>query len=76
MKIEIYLYDETGERKIGFANETNCQSLIINGFHVIQGGAINRSDTGMSQLSEAVVNMQHGNGVSIGELISDERELN
>jgi hypothetical protein len=38
MKIEIYLYDETGTRKVGKAIETDCQELIINGMRVIQGG--------------------------------------
>ena len=73
MKIEIYLYDETGTRKVGFAQETDCQSLIVNGVHVIQGGGVHAE---MRQLSQAVVNMQHGDGVSIGELLTDERELN
>ena len=41
MKIEIYLYDETGQRAVGKAIETNCQSLIINGEHVIANGGIN-----------------------------------
>ena len=40
MKIEINLYDETGERVVGKAIETDCQSLIINGVHVIQGGGV------------------------------------
>jgi hypothetical protein len=41
MKIEINLYDETGERVVGKAIETNCDSLIINGMHIIQGGGVN-----------------------------------
>ena len=41
MKIEIYLYDETGQQRVGKAIETNCQSLIINGEHVIANGGIN-----------------------------------
>jgi hypothetical protein len=40
MKIEIYLYDETGTRKVGKAIETDCQELIINGMRVIQGGGV------------------------------------
>ena len=34
MKIEINLYDDTGERVVGKAIETDCQSLIINGIHI------------------------------------------
>jgi hypothetical protein len=41
MKIEINLYDETGQQVVGKAIETNCQSLIINGQHVIANGGIN-----------------------------------
>ena len=73
MKIEINLYDETGTQVVGKAIETDCQSLIINGIHVIQGGGVHAE---MRQLSQAVVNIQHGDGVSIGELLTDERELN
>ena len=73
MKIEINLYDETGRVIVGKAMETDCQSLIVNGVHVIQGGGVHAE---MRQLSQAVVNMQHGDGVSIGELLTDERELN
>ena len=40
MKIEINLYDETGERVVGKAIETDCQSLIINGMHLIQAGGV------------------------------------
>jgi hypothetical protein len=40
MKIEINLYDETGERIVGKAIETDCQSLIINGMHIIQAGGV------------------------------------
>jgi len=41
MKIEIMLYDETGTVVVGKAIETSCQSLIINGVHVIAQGGIN-----------------------------------
>lgn len=41
MKIEINLYDETGQQIVGKAIETNCQSLIINGVHIIANGGIN-----------------------------------
>jgi|TARA_R100000482_G_C5106595_1_gene138326 hypothetical protein len=41
MKIEINLYDETGQQVVGKAIETNCQSLIINGQHVIANGGVN-----------------------------------
>jgi hypothetical protein len=41
MKIEIMLYDETGTVVVGKAIETDCQSLIINGAHVIAQGGIN-----------------------------------
>ena len=40
MKIEINLYDETGERVVGKAIETDCQSLIINGIAIIQAGGV------------------------------------
>ena len=40
MKIEINLYDETGTQVVGKAIETDCQSLIVNGVHVIQGGGV------------------------------------
>jgi hypothetical protein len=40
MKIEINLYDDTGERIVGKAIETDCQSLIINGMHIIQDGGV------------------------------------
>ena len=40
MKIEINLYDDTGERVVGKAIETDCQSLIINGMHIIQAGGV------------------------------------
>ena len=36
MNIEINLYDETGERVVGKAIETDCSCLIVNGVHVIQ----------------------------------------
>tara|TARA_E500000318_G_C3502873_1_gene189071 strand:- start:350 stop:601 length:252 start_codon:yes stop_codon:yes gene_type:complete len=67
MKIEINLYDETGERVVGKAIETDCQSLIINGMHIIQGGGVHAE---MRQLSEAVGNMQHGDGVIVGEQLT------
>ena len=51
MKIEINLYDETGERVVGKAIETDCQSLIINGFHVIQGGGVHAE---MRQLQQEI----------------------
>ena len=73
MKIEINLYDETGERVVGKAIETDCQSLIINGVHVIQAGGVHSE---MRQLSQAVTNIQHGDGVSVGELLTHESELN
>jgi hypothetical protein len=41
MKIEILIYDETGTVVVGKAIETNCQSAIINGVHVISQGGIN-----------------------------------
>jgi len=74
MKIDIWIYDETGTRKVGFATETDCQSLIVNGVHVIQSGDVLRDE--MRQLSETVVNMQHGDVVSVGESLTDDRELN
>ena len=50
MKIEINLYDETGERVVVKAIETDCQSLIVNGVHVIQGGGVHAE---MRQLTPA-----------------------
>ena len=50
MKIEINLYDETGTVIIGKAIETDCQSLIVNGVHVIQGGGVHAE---MRQLTPA-----------------------
>jgi hypothetical protein len=41
MKIEILLYNQDGTAVVGKAIETNCQSLIINGVHVIAQGGIN-----------------------------------
>ena len=41
MKIEINLYSEDGTTIVGKAIETNCQSLIINGVHIIANGGIN-----------------------------------
>ena len=41
MKIEIMLYNESGDRVVGKAIETDCQSLIINGVHIIAQGGIN-----------------------------------
>ena len=41
MKIEILLYNQDGTQVVGKAIETNCQSLIINGVHVIAQGGIN-----------------------------------
>ena len=67
MKIEINLYDETGTQVVGKAIETDCQSLIINGMHIIQGGGVHAE---MRQLSEAVGNMQHGDGVIVGEQLT------
>jgi len=52
MKIEINLYDETGERVVGKAIETDCQSLIINGMHIIQAGGVHAE---MRQLQETYV---------------------
>ena len=41
MKIEILLYNQDGTQVVGKAIETDCQSLIINGVHVIAQGGIN-----------------------------------
>ena len=41
MKIEIMLYNQDGTTVVGKAIETDCQSLIINGVHVIAQGGIN-----------------------------------
>jgi len=50
MKIEINLYDETGTQVVGKAIETDCQSLIINGMHIIQAGGVHAE---MQQLTPA-----------------------
>ena len=50
MKIEINLYDETGTQVVSKAIETDCQSLIVNGVHVIQGGGVHAE---MRQLTPA-----------------------
>jgi len=52
MKIEINLYDETGTQVVGKAIETDCQSLIVNGVHVIQAGGAHAE---MRQLQETYV---------------------
>jgi len=52
MKIEINLYDETGTRIVGKAIETDCQSLIVNGVHVIRDGGVHAE---MRQLQETYV---------------------
>ena len=49
MKIEINLYDDTGERIVGKAIETDCRSLIINGVRVVQDGEV---DAGLRQLQQ------------------------
>ena len=54
MKIEINLYDETGERIIGKAIETDCQSLIINGVHVIQGGGVHAELRQLAEESDVI----------------------
>ena len=53
MKIEINLYDETGTQVVGKAIETDCQSLIINGVHVIQGGGVHAEMRQLSQEQQA-----------------------
>ncbi len=52
MKIEINLYDETGTQVVGKAIESDCQSLIVNGVHVIQAGGVHAE---MRQLQETYV---------------------
>ena len=52
MKIEINLYDETGTQVVGKAIEIDCQSLIVNGVHVIQAGGVHAE---MRQLQETYV---------------------
>jgi len=63
MKIEINLYDETGERVVGKAIETDCQSLIINGMHIIQAGGVHAE---MQQLTPA--DMRYNANLSIEDL--------
>ena len=53
MKIEINLYDETGERVVGKAIETDCQSLIINGMHIIQAGGVHAEMRELAQDQQA-----------------------
>ena len=66
MKIEINLYDENGERVVGKAIETDCQSLIINGMHIIQAGGVHAE---MRQLAEE-------NNVVSSHYMPTESELN
>ena len=60
MKIEINLYDETGERVVGKAIETDCQSLIINGMHIIQAGGVHAEmrELAQEQQSDNVVPLE------------------
>jgi len=53
MKIEINLYDVTGERVVGKAIETDCQSLIINGMHIIQAGGVHAEMRELAQEQQA-----------------------
>jgi hypothetical protein len=53
MKIEINLYDDTGERVVGKAIETDCQSLIINGMHIIQAGGVHAEMRELAQEQQA-----------------------
>ena len=52
MKIEVRIFDETGENVIAKALETDCQELIINGMRVIQGGGVHAE---MRKLQETYV---------------------
>ena len=63
MKIEINLYDETGTQVVGKAIETDCQSLIINGVHVIQAGGVHSE---LRQLTPA--DMRYNANLSIEDL--------
>jgi len=63
MKIEINLYDETGTQVVGKAIETDCQSLIINGMHIIQAGGVHAE---MQQLTPA--DMRYNANLSIEDL--------
>jgi len=63
MKIEINLYDETGTQVVGKAIETDCQSLIINGVHVIQGGGVHAE---MRQLTPA--DLRHNANLNLEDL--------
>jgi|TARA_R110002124_G_C8527605_1_gene476940 hypothetical protein len=40
MKIEVLMYNEEGQ-VVGKAIETACNSLIVNGVHVISNGGVN-----------------------------------
>ena len=40
MKIEVKIFNETGEYVVAKALEPNCQELIVNGMRVIQGGNV------------------------------------
>ena len=40
MKIEVKIFNETGEYVVAKALEPNCQELIVNGMRVIQGGGV------------------------------------
>ena len=53
MKIEINLYDDTGERIVGKAIETDCRSLIVNGMHIIQDGGVHAEMRRLQQEQQA-----------------------
>tara|TARA_R100000426_G_C4784396_1_gene96003 strand:- start:328 stop:531 length:204 start_codon:yes stop_codon:yes gene_type:complete len=62
MKIEIKLFDQTGEIEIGKAIETDCRELIINGVRVISNGRVN------TQLRQLEVETGHNTNPSLENL--------
>ena len=53
MKIEVRIFDETGEYVVAKALEPNCQELIVNGMRVIQGGGVHAEMRQLQQEQQA-----------------------
>ena len=53
MKIEVRIFDETGEYVVAKALEPNCQELIVNGMRVIQGGGVHAEMRQLQQEEQA-----------------------
>ena len=53
MKIEVRIFDESGEYVVAKALEPNCQELIVNGMRVIQGGGVHAEMRQLQQEEQA-----------------------